>query len=317
MARRPGDSAELYAQVDAQQRARAQAYRDALDTERAALAKAQGDLKSALEVESKLRKTGPLYREQEQAWEKLTNEGFAGRMYLLERQRQRIENEQDLQAQTHNIAGLRSAVSQGEKRIAQITSNYRQQLQNERVDTEAQLHKFSQELDKQIHRHGLLELKAPQAGVVKDLATHTPGTVVQPGTILMTIVPQDEPLLAEVWVSPVDAGFVEPGQKVRVKLATYPFQKYGMAEGKVRHVSADATDKPDAAQANAATPQPAGLNYRALVDLESGTLDGRGAPLRLTPGMQVSAEIVLGTRSVLEYLLSPIQKTVHEAGRER
>ena len=320
MARRPGDPPELYAQVDAQQRARAQAYRDALETERSALARAQSELRSALEVEAKLRRTGPLYREQEEAWERLTKEGFAGRMYLLERQRQRIENEQDLQAQTHTISALRANIAQSEKRIAQITSNYRQQLQNDRVETEAALHKLEQDWDKAQHRHGLLELKAPASGVVKDLATHTRGTVVTPGTVLLTVVPRDEPLLAEVWVSNVDAGFVREGQPVRVKVATFPFQKYGMVDGRVRTLSPDSSDPQAARPGDSSVPRPgpaSGPNYRALIELAATHLDVDGQKLPLSAGMVTSAEIVLGTRSVFEYLLSPIRKTLSEAGRER
>jgi HlyD family secretion protein len=160
----------------------------------------------------------------------------------------------------------------------------------------------------------LLELRAPQAGVVKDLATHTPGTVVAPGTILLTLVPKDEPLIAEVWVGNADAGFVQPAQKARIKLAAYPFQKYGMLEGKVYHVSADAQDK--ATDGSGAKPFQEAA-YRALVHFDSGFLESRGTRLALVPGMLVNAEIHLGTRSVLEYLLSPIQRVAHEAGRER
>jgi HlyD family secretion protein len=319
MAYRGDESATLFAQVDAQARARRLAYQDALDAEKAALAKTQHDLKAAAETEAKLQQTAPLYREQEEAWRKLTNEGFAGKLYLNERQRQRIENEQDLKTQQNAVSSLRASVEQSGKRIAQITSNYRQQLQNERVEAAAQLTKLEQEWDKHQHRHGFLELKAPQAGTVKDLATHTPGTVVQPGTILLTVVPQGEPLLAEVWVSNTDAGFVTAGQPVRVKLTAFPFQKYGMVEGRVKHVSADATDRQDkdlAARGGAAGVE-TGLNYRALVELTAPLISVQGATLRLAPGMHASAEIVLGTRSVLEYLISPVQKVTHEAGRER
>ena len=95
MTRKADDMPTLFVQVEAQYRARRQAFQDAMDAERAVLAKAQQDVKAAAEVEAKLTQTGPIFREQEAAWQKLTNEGFAGRLYLLERQRQRIENEQD------------------------------------------------------------------------------------------------------------------------------------------------------------------------------------------------------------------------------
>jgi len=317
MRREPGDNAALFAQVEAQRAARGQAQQDALDAERALLAKAQQDLRVALEVEAKLRRTVPIYREQAEGWDKLAREGFAGRLMAQERQRQLIENEQDLRAQAHSVASLKATIAQSEKRIAQLASNYRRQLQNERIEAAAQRHRLAQELDKHEHRAGLLELKAPQGGVVKDLATHTPGTVVAPGTVLMTLVPRDEPLQAEVWIANVDAGFVEPEQPVRVKVASFPFQRYGMVDGVVRQVSADATDRGTEGAPGRASPAPQPLVYRALVELKSLSVERAGARYPLAPGMQVAAEIHLGTRSVIEYLLSPIRKLAHEAGRER
>jgi HlyD family secretion protein len=314
--RKPGDAGALYAQVEAQHRARRQAYLDALGAEQALLAKARQDLQSATEVESKLKQTTPIYGEQARAWDQLAKEGFAGRLMALDRQRSHVEAQQDLLAQGHAVASLKATIAQTEKRIAQIDSNYRRELMNERVETEAVHAKLSQDWEKQQHRHGLLELKAPQAGVVKDLATHTPGTVVAPGTILLTLVPHDEPLVAEVWVANADAGFVQEKQKARVKLAAYPFQKYGMVDGTVRQISADTHDRNDSnAAARPAQPQQAA--YRALIGLGAGSLESGGNRLRLVPGMLVNAEIHLGSRSVLEYLFSPIQKIAYEAGRER
>ena len=310
----PGASPGSFAQVEAQYQARRQAYLDAVGAERALLAKSQQELQVATEVESKLRQTVPIYREQAHGWDQLAREGFAGKLMALERQRLYIENEQDLRAQAYNIESLKASVAQSEQRLAQITSNYRQQLQNERVEADAQRHRLRQELAKHQHRSQLLELRASQAGVVKDLATHTPGTVVAPGTILLTLVPREEPLVAEVWVRNADAGFVQPAQKTRIKLAAYPFQKYGMLEGRVQHVSADAQDKANDAGGVKPFQEAA---YRALIDLEAAFLEHQGTRLALVPGMLVNAEIHLGTRSVLEYLLSPVQKVAHEAGRER
>ncbi len=166
------DSPELFSQVEAQLNARRQAHLGALDIERAILIKAEQDLKSAEEVETKLQKTIPLFVQQEAAYDQLVKDGFAGKLMHLEKQRDRIEKEQDLRAQQFNIASLKATIGQVNKRIAQITSSYHQQLQNERIDAEAQYHKLRQEWDKQERRHALLELKAPQDGIVKDLATH-------------------------------------------------------------------------------------------------------------------------------------------------
>ncbi len=86
-----------------------------------------------------------------------------------------------------------------------------------------------------------------------------------------------------------------------------------MLEGAVRHISADAQEK--SSEQGAKPFQEAA--YRALIALNTNHLDSQGSKLKLTPGMLVNAEIHLGTRSVIEYLLSPVQRVTHEAGRER
>lgn len=317
MKRLPDTDIALFNEVEAQFHARRRAHMDALATEQAQLLKARHDLKVAMEVEGKLKQTVPIYREQAEGWDKLAKDGFAGKLLAMDKQRQYLESSQDLKAQGHAIAGLKASIDQAEKRLSQLDSGYLQQLQAERSDIASQHHRAQQEYDKQQHRSGLLELRAPQAGIVKDLATHTPGTVVAPGTVVMTLVPRDEPVQAEVWVANADAGFVTPNQKARVKIDAYPFQKYGMVEGLVKQVSADSSEVGQQSASTRNQPITSPLYYRVLVALDNAHLERDGTRHLLMPGMQVNAEIHLGTRSVMEYLLSPIQKVVHEAGRER
>ena len=318
--RRADDPEAIFAQVQVQYLANRQAYENALAQERSTLDKARSDLVAAEAVNRKLTQVLPHYREQEAAYAKLEKDGFAGKLMFTDKQRERIEREQDLAAQQAIITSAIAVIAQQKNKIAQITADYRRQLQTERVDIANQFEKASQELAKQQHRHDYLELRAPQDGLVKDLATHTIGTVASPGTILMTLVPKDEHLRAEVWVKNDDIGFVREAQPVKLKLSTFTFQKYGMLEGSVAHVSADAAEQGATASNSApATPkQPTEtLAYRTLVNLKSQVLNADGTKYRLTPGMQVSAEIHLGTRTILEYLLSPVSKAFHEAGRER
>jgi HlyD family secretion protein len=318
--RRADEPAELFRQVYAQYAANRQSYESALGQERATLEKAKHDLTGAEEVQKKLVQTLPHYREQEAAYEKLARDGFAGKLMYTDKQRERIEHEQDLRAQESTIASARSVIQQEEKKIAQITADYRRQLQTERVDIASQAEKAKEELAKQEHRNEYLELKAPQDGIVKDLATHTIGTVTSPGTILMTLVPENETLRAEVWVKNDDIGFVRVKQPAKIKLSTFTFQKYGMLDGEVAQVSADAAEQgggnstPGQSQQKSAT-EP--LAYKTLVNLKSQFLEADGEKYRLAPGMQVSAEINLGTRTVMEYLLSPVTKAFQESARER
>ncbi|MGH8688010.1 MAG: HlyD family type I secretion periplasmic adaptor subunit [Burkholderiales bacterium] len=316
-----GDPPGLFAEVLAQHDSNVRAYENELGQEKSLLEKAKNDLAAAQSTKSKLEQVLPHYIEQEQAFEKLEKGGYAGRIMVTDKTRERIEKEQDLKTQEFTIRSNQALIEQSERKIAQITADYRRKLQAERLDTTAQVEKLRQDLAKQAHRSELLELRAPQAGTVKDLATHTAGTVASPGTILMTLVPQGDTLVAEVWVGNQDIGFVREGQKVKLKLAAFQFQKYGMVEGVVRQMSADATEAPSAntrSDALGGRDRPMGpLAYRTRVDLKSQALTVDGASYPLSAGMQVSGEINLGTRTILEYVLSPVQKAWQEAGRER
>ena len=315
----PGERPDLIQQVSAQALANRRAYESQLESERAALAKSEQDLRAAMDMESRLKQTVPIYQETEAAHQNLAKEGFISRLALLDKTRERIEKEQELKAQTHQVASLHAGIEQSRKRLAQITSTYRQQLQNERSEANGQRLKLEQESGKQAYRRNLMELRAPQDGIVKDLATHTAGTVVSPGTILLSLVPRNDPVKAEVWVTNEDAGWVEVNQKVKVKLAAFPFNKYGMVNGYVEYVSPDAAELPDTRERDRKDTRehvmpPSG--FRALVVLDSPYLERDGKKFQFTAGMVVSAEVNLGSRTVMEYLLSPVEKVSREAGRE-
>ncbi len=325
-----GDPPELFAKIHSQFLSNRRSLEAAISQERSALDKARHDRAAALEVRKKILDALPFYRQQDESYQKLAKDGFVGQIQAHDKRRERMEREQDLATQEFAIKSSEATIHQSEKKITQITADYRRNLQGEQVQETTLGEKAHQELNKNEHRGRQLELKAPQDGVVKDLATHTPGTVVSPGTILLTLVPQGEQLRAEVYVSNQDIGFVRAGQDTKIKLAAYPFQKYGMLDGRVTTVSADAreseapvspgggalsgADKPAAAQ------RAQSLTYKTVVDLDGQTLKAVGAGAErhtISPGMAVTAEIKLGTRSVMDYLLSPVKGAFQEAGRER
>lgn len=321
-----GDDPKLYAQVQSQFAAHRKSYLDNLDQEKALLSKAEHERKSAAEILTKLEQTLPTYKRSAEAYMTLQKEGFVGGIAAAEKQREATEKSKDLDAQQSNVAALDATIIAQQKKISQLQSAYRSELEKELADVRAKIAQLQPNLDKTAYREGLMELRAPQDGVIKDLATTTQGAVVQPGTVMMTLVPKGEQLFADVNIKNEDVGFVREGQSVQIKLAAYPFQKYGMLTGKVVHVSADATEAAKAnTQANGINnmkgddePAQGVLGYKARVQLDEQALqDSHGNKLRLTPGMQVVAEINQGKRTVLEYLLSPVQKAVSEAGRER
>ena len=170
-------------------------------------------------------------------------------------------------------------------------SSYASEAQKELADVRAKIQQLRPTLDKSTYLEGLMELRAPQAGTVKDVATTTEGAVVQPGTVVMTLVPTGEKLYADVYIKNEDIGFVEAGQ-------TKP-QQAG---------AANSTDNPASQIAT----------YKARIELSQQHLNSpKGQVLNVGAGMQIVAEIHQGHRTVLEYLLSPVSKAVQEAGREK
>lgn len=315
----PGDADEAFARMDAQFRANRAAYADARAQEASAVRRIGQDVSAAVAVQNKLLRTVPIYQTMAERYATLRAEGFVSELYLLERVRDRIEKEQDLAAQSHTVESLRAGLAQAQRRLTQVESSYRQQLHAERLQAVGQRSRLEEDLAKQLYRATAVELRAPQAGVIKDLATHTLGAVVAPGTVLLTLVPAGEELQADILVRNQDVGFVRVGQTAKVKVATYPFQKYGIVDGLVVHVSPDAAETPPSRRETAADeatlPSPNGYRARIALGGQSLQFDGRSLPL--AAGMQVDAEIRLGERTLLEYLLAPIQKAWHEAARER
>jgi hemolysin D len=320
--RQASDPPDLYRQVEAQYRDRHQTYLDSLGQVEEQSRKTQRDYDAGTALLSKLQQTNPILKAQAEAYSGLGGEGYVPKVTVSDKQRAYIESQQDLLAQQSTVEGLSAAMREADQQVRQAHSKYRSDLENERVEANGEYQKLQQDLAKQTHRSDLLELKAPQAGIVKDLATHTIGTVVSTGTVLLSIVPEQEPLVAEILIRNDDVGFVHPQQRVKIKLAAYPFQKYGLLDGHILQVWPDATEGNSSSnQNNRSTDSTAPLEsvtgFKALVDLDRQSLSSAGESLNLVAGMQVIAEIREGRRTVLQYLLSPLQGAIHDGGRER
>jgi len=313
--RKSGDNATLYYQVQAQFQSHRQAYLDQIALETAARERMVNESKAAHEVMRKLEATLPSYQRSAEAFEKLAKQNLVGSLQAEEKRRDATEKAQDLESQRASVAALASSIAQQDQRLAQLKSTYASDLNQQRMETVSRITRLQQDANKLNYQQGLLELRAPQAGIVKDLATTTVGAVVQPGTVILNLVPANEPLQAEVMIDNQDIGFIREGQPVRIKLAAFPFQKYGMVDGVVKTVSADAQQR-DSKQI-AEEPNTQALAFKAIVSLDTQQLRATKRDLSLAAGMQVSAEIIEDKRTVLEYLLSPVQKVASEAGRER
>lgn len=189
-----------------------------------------------------------------------------------------------------------------------------------------------QQLAKARSRLQQMELRAPISGTVEQLALLNSGQVVSSGQQTMIITPVDEQLRAQVFVSNSDFGFVHERQVAIIKVDAYPFTQYGVLNGSVERIATDAVTEEDAARlqahptalANSASfagtsppGQTPNLVFPVLLKFAGNSLDFRGENLPLKSGMSVDVEIKTDSRRIIDYLISPIRKTIANSMHER
>jgi adhesin transport system membrane fusion protein len=150
-------------------------------------------------------------------------------------------------------------------------------------------------------------LYAPVRGIVNKLLITTIGGVVAPGDAILELTPLDDELRVEARISPKDIAYVTPNMEANIKLTAYDYTIYGSFPGKVIHISADTFE-----DENSRDSEP---YYKVLVTVEAQALEKNGESIEIRPGMLAEAELNVGDKTVLQYLLKPLFKT-SEAFRE-
>ncbi|WP_404712186.1 HlyD family type I secretion periplasmic adaptor subunit [Sphingomonas sp. MMS24-J13] len=254
----------------------------------------------------KLRRTLPLLKEALDLQQGLAAQGFGARQKLLQQQQAYVAAEQDLQAQTAKLAEAKAQVAAINGEAAEAREEFVGKAAQERADAEGVVMTRGNVVREANQKRGLQKLTAPVSGTVQEITVTNVGEVSDIGKPLITIVPDGEPLVIEALLLNKDVGFVRTGMNTTIKVEAYPFTRYGVLQGVVGRVSADAT-----------LDQQRGLVFPIRIDVTNSNLfvEGRRAPI--SAGMSVSAEIVTGKRRVVEYLWSPVYRGLGEAGRER
>ena len=255
---------------------------------------------------AKLEATLPIARQREQDFQALTTQGFMSGHANQDRTRERIELERDLATQQARYQEAQAALREAEQTRSAYLAETRRALSDRQAQADLKRHQTRQELAKATQREHLATLIAPVSGTVQQLALHTEGGVVTEAQALMVIVPDAASVSAEVQLENKDIGFVAPGQDVAIKLETFPFTRYGTVKATVDKVTQDAVND-----------EKRGAVFPATLKLQQTHIDVDGKPIKLAPGMNVTAEIKTGKRRVIEYLLSPIEKAGRESLRER
>ena len=207
------------------------------------------------------------------------------------------QNQQLLQSQS----ALAQAQNQSQTQTAETNSAFNNQI----ITAEKRIIELENNLVKAKQILAQTTITAPVDGTVLSLTAKTIGGVVNAGQQLAQIVPEKVPLYVDAALDNQDVGFVKPGQRVVVKVATYPFQRYGYLEGTVENIS------PDAIQDDKK-----GLIYKAKIKLNDEK-SSKQNQLKLLPGMSVSAEITTGQRRIIEFFLDPLMTKADESLKVR
>ncbi len=259
-------------------------------------------LKSNLDTaRQNLRISDDMYRRRAE----LNKKGYASDMQLLADRKQLNDAKGEFNQLENQIHVSQSELLEFEARLESLSAT-------QRDDAHEKLNQILSEQDQNIktinklkERVGRLEIRAPVHGLIKGLAVNTIGEVIQPGQTIMEIVPLDKQLDVEIKISPKDIGHVTVGQIVKIKFSTYDFSRYGSIQGKLERISATTF-----------TGKNGERYYQGLVVLDKSYV-GKNSANIILPGMTVMADVITGEKTVLQYLLKPVQVATQTAFTER
>lgn len=183
-------------------------------------------------------------------------------------------------------------------------SDHNQQLVQARQD----LAEASETLNKARTMKDFTQMKAPADGVILEIADRSVGSVLREAETLVTMVPEGADLYVEANIQTRDVSYLKAGNSVRIKLETYPFQKFGTLNGRLDVIGADSVPLKEGDQTS--------LVYRAQVRLTDTPAEIAKRGIRIRPGLVATAEIKSGKRSIASYVLNPILRTADEGMRE-
>jgi hemolysin D len=273
-------------------------------------ARRQAEIQTVMAAIAKLQATLPMAQTREADFKNLVGEGFISSHATQDKTRERVEQERDLATQQARLMEAKSTLAETEQTKAAFKAETQRLLNDRHAVATSKLQQLTQESSKANQRERQTQLTAPVAGIIQQLAIHSVGGVVTPAQPLMIVVPDSadgaQTVTAEISIANQDIGFVNTGQIAEVKLETFPYTKYGTVKAKVDIVTADAV-----------TDEKKGSFYPATITLAQKDMLIDGKRVKLSPGMNITAEIKTGQRRVIEYLLSPVQRAGSESLRER
>jgi HlyD family secretion protein len=237
-------------------------------------------------------------------------QNFGARLQLLEARDRRLAAERELQLANNREHELRSELAALEAEKTAFTKSWRQKTMEDLLSTARDRDGIKEQLQKADKRKELVSLVSPVDAVVLDMAKLSQGSVVQAAEQMFTLVPLGAQLEAEVKIDALDIGYIKAGDVVHVKLEAFPYQKHSSLDGRIRTISEDSFRRESGA------PGALDAYYLSRIAYGDSKLKKMPEKARLLPGMTLSAEIVVGKRSVMSYLIWPLTRALDESLRE-
>jgi len=251
-------------------------------------------------------------QEIENMQEKLVAQQFGARVHLLEARDKRLEVERDMDLAKNREQELKRQLAASEAEKSAFDLTWRQKMMEDLLATSHDRDAQSEQLLKADRRHKLVTLVAPTDSVVLEIAKLSQGSVVREAETLFTLVQLDTTLESEVQIDSIDTGYVKVGDTARLKLDAFPFQKHGTLTGKIQTISEDAFRRDNQGNPSLLA-QGTDAFYLSRITFGKSKLKNMPEQAKLLPGMTLTAEIVVGQRSVISYLLWPLGKAVDES----
>jgi adhesin transport system membrane fusion protein len=263
------------------------------------------NLKNAQSQIYHLEERKKVIEDQLQMYNQLSSQQAVSRVDVLNVQERLQEIMGNLLDAVKNYTAIESTILDLENKLRTFEFDKNNAALKELNDDTAQLLEVREQISRAQIAVDQLLVKAATDGVIKGFSLH-PGDVVTAGAVLFDIVPISSTLIAEIKISTTDVGQIAVGDPVQVKVGTYDFATYGAIEGTLTSISASTFLDPDKKP-----------YYKCEVTLEKNYLGDDPAKNLVFPGMTVTAEVKTGKKSLLKYMLKPINRTFNQAFHEK
>jgi adhesin transport system membrane fusion protein len=238
--------------------------------------------------------------------------GAISKVDVLRLERQVVEARKDYNTAQAAVPAAEAALREANSKMDEGVLRFQNEARDELGKLTEEYNRIGAGVQADISRVDRTTLRSPIYAEVKQVLVNTVGQAVQPNANVVELVPVNNTLLVETKVKPSDIAFIRTGLPAKVKLSAYDFSIYGGLDGTVESVSPDSfTDEKMSARGQPET------YFKVQVRTKKNYLEHWGQKLPIRSGMVATVDIVTGQKTVLQYLLKPINKARDRALTER